>query len=193
MWFLVQLVIFVQYGGIVEGVAQTLNIAVPPVPVWCWGLLAGVVTAVLVSRGYFRLIQGVSIALMAVFTIFTVVCVGLLQFTPYRISAAQIGEGLQFSLPVEALGPAVAAFGLTGVGASEIIAYPYWCLEKDTPPSPAPAKRPRSGRDGRGDGFASCTGMRSSRCASTRSSRVRSTCSARRCFTVRASLRADRR
>lgn len=68
---LVQLVMFVQYGGIVEGVAQSLNIAVPRIPVWFWASLAGLTTAVLVSLGYYRLIQGVSIALMAVFTVFT--------------------------------------------------------------------------------------------------------------------------
>ncbi len=130
MWFVVQLVIFVQYGGIVEGVAQALNIALPGIPVWAWACLAGGLTAALVSLGYYRLIQGVSIALMLAFTVFTLICVGLLQTTEYAISAEQIGTGLSFSLPGAALGAAVAAFGLTGVGASEIIAYPYWCLEK---------------------------------------------------------------
>lgn len=130
MWLVVQLLIFVQYGGIVEGVGQALNIALPQIPVWGWAVLAGVTTSVLLTTGSYRLIQGVSIALMALFTVFTLLCVGLLQFTPYQISPADILKGLRFQLPVEALGVAVAAFGLTGVGASEIIAYPYWCLEK---------------------------------------------------------------
>lgn len=130
MWLLVQLVIFFQYGGIVTGVGQALNIAVPVVPVWAWACLAGLTTAVLISWGRYRLIQNVSIALMAMFTLFTVLCVWFLQATPYAISADQIVQGLQFRLPREVVGAAVAAFGLTGVGASEIIAYPYWCLEK---------------------------------------------------------------
>jgi Mn2+/Fe2+ NRAMP family transporter len=129
-WLLAQLAIFVQYGGIVEGVGQALNIALPQLPVWFWALAAGLTTAVLLSVGRYRLIQNVSIALMAVFTLFTLVCLGLLQTTPHQISAADLTEGLRFRLPREALGAAVAAFGLTGVGASEIIAYPYWCLEK---------------------------------------------------------------
>ena len=54
----------------------------------------------------------------------------LIQSRPVRISGKQLLEGVRFRLPREALGAAVAAFGLTGVGASEIIAYPYWCLEK---------------------------------------------------------------
>jgi manganese transport protein len=130
MWLIVQLVIFVQYGGIVTGVGQALNVAIPVVPVWVWACLAGLTTAVLVSCGRYRLIQNVSLALMALFTIFTLLCVGLLQRTEYAISGDQIASGLQFQLPRAALGAAVAAFGLTGVGASEIIAYPYWCLEK---------------------------------------------------------------
>ncbi len=130
MWFLVQLVIFVQYGGIVTGVGQALNVAIPGVPVWAWACLAGLTTAGLVSWGRYRLIQNVSIALMALFTLFTLLCVGLLQSTQYAISGDEILSGLRFQLPPAVLAAAVAAFGLTGVGASEIIAYPYWCLEK---------------------------------------------------------------
>jgi Mn2+/Fe2+ NRAMP family transporter len=130
MWLLVQIVIFVQYGGIVTGVGQALNIAVPAIPVWAWACLAGLTTAVLVSYGRYRLIQNVSITLMALFTLFTLLCVGFLQATPYAISADQIAQGFQFRLPKAVVGAALAAFGLTGVGASEIIAYPYWCLEK---------------------------------------------------------------
>ncbi|TWU56796.1 hypothetical protein Poly51_27130 [Rubripirellula tenax] len=130
MWLLVQLVIFVQYGGIVTGVGQALNIAVPAVPVWAWSCIAGLSTAILVSYGGYRLIQNVSIALMGVFTLFTLLCVGFLQGTEFAISTERIAEGFRFQLPPAVLGAAIAAFGLTGVGASEIIAYPYWCLEK---------------------------------------------------------------
>jgi len=130
MWLIVQLVIFFQYGGIVTGVGQALNIAVPQIPEWCWTCAAGLTTAVLISFGRYRLIQNVSIALMALFTFFTLLCVGLLQGTEYAISSDQIASGLQFQLPSAVIGAAVAAFGLTGVGASEVIAYPYWCLEK---------------------------------------------------------------
>ena len=130
MWLIVQLVTFFQYGGIVTGVGQALNIAFPPIPVWAWACLAGLTTAVLISWGRYALIQNLSIALMALFTIFTVLCVALLQSTQYAISADQVMEGLRFQLPTAALGAAIAAFGLTGVGASEIITYPYWCLER---------------------------------------------------------------
>jgi Mn2+/Fe2+ NRAMP family transporter len=130
MWLIVQVVIFFQYGGIVEGVGQALNIAIPYLPVWIWAAVAGLTTAILLTVGRYRLIQNLSITLMALFTLFTLVCLLLLQFTPYAISGGQFLEGFRFRLPKGALGAAVAAFGLTGVGASEIIAYPYWCLEK---------------------------------------------------------------
>ncbi|MHC4993826.1 MAG: Nramp family divalent metal transporter [Planctomycetota bacterium] len=130
MWLIVQVVIFFQYGGIVTGVGQALHITAPALPVWAWATLAGLIAAALVAWGRYRLIENLSIALMALFTLFTLLCVGLLQGTEYAISLGQLAEGFRFTLPEAALGAAVAAFGLTGVGASEIIAYPYWCLEK---------------------------------------------------------------
>ena len=33
-------------------------------------------------------------------------------------------------LPAEGLATAIAVFGITGVGASELFMYPYWCVEK---------------------------------------------------------------
>ena len=54
----------------------------------------------------------------------------MLQWTPYAVDASMIAEGLAFELPAAAVGVALAAFGLTGVSADEIISYPYWCLEK---------------------------------------------------------------
>ena len=42
----------------------------------------------------------------------------------------QVLEGLTFNLPAGTVGFAIAAFGLTGVGGDEIVAYNYWCLEK---------------------------------------------------------------
>ena len=47
----------------------------------------------------------------------------------FSISWADIKEGLKFQLPGD-FSTAFAAFGIIGVGASELIYYPYWCLEK---------------------------------------------------------------
>jgi manganese transport protein len=41
-----------------------------------------------------------------------------------------VAQGLQFELPPAGIGMAVAVFGITGVGATELFMYPYWCIEK---------------------------------------------------------------
>jgi hypothetical protein len=53
----------------------------------------------------------------------------------WRISAADLWEGFRLGFPAahEGLSPlatALATFGIIGVGATELIAYPYWCIEK---------------------------------------------------------------
>ena len=61
--------------------------------------------------------------------------ISLQQTEMYSISAAEFLRGMSFQLP-EPLGNerpllvALATFGIIGVGATELIAYPYWCLEK---------------------------------------------------------------
>ena len=84
----------------------------------------------LVFRGRYRFIQNVAVSLTALFTVFTAACVLLLQETAYRVTLAEVAEGLSFELPATTLGVALAAFTTTGVSSNEIIAYPYWCVEK---------------------------------------------------------------
>jgi hypothetical protein len=54
----------------------------------------------------------------------------LLIRKPQYFSWGQLATGLEFKLPSGGLASAVAVFGITGVGASELIYYPYWCVEK---------------------------------------------------------------
>src|SRR5262249_30103543 len=48
----------------------------------------------------------------------------------FRITPSDLAQGFTFSFPAAAVGLAFSAFGITGVGASELVAYPYWCIEK---------------------------------------------------------------
>lgn len=130
IWLAVKLIQLVQYGGIVGAVALALNIAFPWASASFWAVACGLATSVLVWRGGYGFIERTSVILTALFSIVTIACAVLLQWTPYRIDGAMIASGLTFSLPASAVGVAVAAFGLTGVSADEIISYPYWCLEK---------------------------------------------------------------
>jgi Mn2+/Fe2+ NRAMP family transporter len=74
-------------------------------------------------------VQNLSAAMVVAFTLFTVVAVAALQGTEFRIARADLAEGLAFRLPAD-FTTAFAAFGIIGVGASELIYYPYWCLAK---------------------------------------------------------------
>jgi manganese transport protein len=83
----------------------------------------------LLSGGYHRL-ERVTTVLVGVVTLFTVVSVAILQWTPFRVSLANLESGLTLTVPTAAIALAFSAFGITGVGASELVAYPYWCIEK---------------------------------------------------------------
>ena len=146
MWLGIKIVQFIQYGGMIGGVALALNIAVPSVNVWVWTCIAGFATAVLVFRGNYRFIEWFAIILVSAFSIFTLFCVFVLQTTPYQINLNDLAEGLKFHIPATAIGVALAAFGITGVSADEIISFPYWCLEKGYARFTGPRESsPRSG------------------------------------------------
>ena len=84
--------------------------------------------ALLLSGGYKRLEQ-ITTVLVATVTLMTVACVAGLPWTEYPIRLPGCRR-----LPVPPAGDGVAlafsTFGITGVGASELFAYPYWCIEK---------------------------------------------------------------
>lgn len=106
-----------------------------PVDAYIWAVIVALLTAALLYYGRYRLIQTVSTVLVIAFTVMTVVSVMALQRTPWRVTGAELGSGLAFRLPPELPGvtpiaTALAAFGIIGLGAAELIMYPYWCLEK---------------------------------------------------------------
>jgi Mn2+/Fe2+ NRAMP family transporter len=119
-------------------------------PTWddiYWASLMTAATVVMLVIGRYVLVQNVSTLLVAAFTGVTVFCVFAVQQTEYAFTWGEIGRGFQGRLPswdvvtrsrlalvkgdpVAPLATALAAFGIIGVGATELIAYPYWCLEK---------------------------------------------------------------
>lgn len=108
-----------------------------PHDTYLWSAILAAATSLLLYVGRYRVIQFVSTALVATFTLVTVLTVVALQLTPeWAISARELADGLSFHLPPS--GPAggnpvrtaLGAFGIIGVGASELLIYPYWCLEK---------------------------------------------------------------
>ena len=101
-----------------------------------WASLIALITAFLLYYGRYNLIEHLSTILVVSFTFITIGNVFSLQTSEiWSISGEEIMRGLSFGIP-EATGgmnpliTALAAFGIIGVGATELIAYPYWCLEK---------------------------------------------------------------
>lgn len=129
IWLAVFLAIISQVGGIIGGTAEVLTAGGFPVANHWIALAIGGSVALLLALGRYKLVELFSTVLVVIFTIATVVAVGALQWSEFRITPANLIEGFQFRLP-ENLGTAFAALGIIGVGASELIYYPYWCLEK---------------------------------------------------------------
>ncbi len=129
-WLAILSLKLIQGGGIMGGVALVLSIAFPGVGVLVWMMIVALSVSLIVFKGYYKTIEKASMIMIVLFVLTTLACVVFLQFTPYAVSWADLFEGLRFKLPKAAVGIAIAAFGLTGVGGDEIMFYNYWCLEK---------------------------------------------------------------
>jgi Mn2+/Fe2+ NRAMP family transporter len=95
-----------------------------------WAILTTLAAVLLLLSGGYKRLEKVTTVLVALVTLFTVVSVLILQWTQFRISAANLESGFKLALPTGAVALAFSAFGITGVGAAELFAYPYWCIEK---------------------------------------------------------------
>jgi Mn2+/Fe2+ NRAMP family transporter len=118
-----------QVAGMVGGIARIFALAGSTWREELWAVLVVSSCAILLVAGRYKLVERFSTILVALFTVCTVVAVGSLQWTDYAITSEQLLSGLTFQLPDNFM-VAFSAFGIIGVGASELIYYPYWCLEK---------------------------------------------------------------
>src|SRR5262245_20277619 len=167
-----------QVGGMAGGVGQALNMVFPGVSTWLvktlssswpaladaitkrpehpWAVLTAFAAVLLLASGGYKRIEFITTFLVAAVTLITVICVGMLPGAGFPVRLEDLRDG--FSLRVLdvlrenklAVAAAFGAFGITGVGASELYAYPYWCLEKGyarftgtRSPDPAWAERAR--------------------------------------------------
>jgi manganese transport protein len=95
-----------------------------------WAGLTTLAAILLLLSGGYRRLERVTTILVAAVTLFTVASVLILQWTSFRINLPDIERGFELAVPAAAVALAFSAFGITGVGASELFAYPYWCIEK---------------------------------------------------------------
>lgn len=129
-WAFMVSITLLQVGAMFGGVSQVMNLLFPAIAVNWWVLFfLGLTLAILLGGGYER-IEGLATLKVALFTMLTFLCAMLLFRRPEFYSWDQIVEGLKLQMPGDGLSTAVAVFGITGVGATELVMYPYWCVEK---------------------------------------------------------------
>jgi Mn2+/Fe2+ NRAMP family transporter len=130
LWAGMVLITWFQIGAMFGGVGEALHLIWPAVPITAWVFaLLGVSLLLLLGGGYDR-IEKIATVKVGLFTMLTVLCAVIMTRQPQNFAWSQIKEGFEFRLPGTGLVTAIAVFGITGVGASELFMYPYWCLEK---------------------------------------------------------------
>lgn len=129
-WLTLMVLKTMQVGGVIGGAALVLAVVFPQVPVAVWCVAAGVSVSIIIQRGRYAPIEKLSLILIGLFTLLTLFCVVAVQYTPFQFSAEDILGGFGLQLPPEVVLIAIGAFGITGVGGDEILAYNYWLIEK---------------------------------------------------------------
>jgi manganese transport protein len=132
VWAWASMVLFtmLQIGAMFGGVAQVMNLLFPAISVTVWVFLFLALTLALLLGGAYARIEKLAMVKVGLFTLLTLLAAVVLVRMPQYFSWKELAGGLQFHLPGEGLSTAVAVFGITGVGASELFMYPYWCVEK---------------------------------------------------------------
>jgi manganese transport protein len=129
-WAIMVMLTQLQVGGMYGGVAQVMHLLIPAVPIWAWvALTFGLTLSLLLGGGYNR-VERFSVFKVALFTLLTVCAALVLLASPQYFSFSDMLSGLKPTLPLAGLATAIAVFGITGVGATELVMYPYWCVEK---------------------------------------------------------------
>lgn len=134
-WFLMVMFTLMQVGGMLGGIAEVMNRMMAlstdqatSIAIWVWAINA--ITVVLLIGGRYAVVEKTAMAMVVTFTLLTVSCAVILLKLPEYFSWADVLYGLSFHPPEGGLATAVAVFGITGVGATELVMYPYWCIEK---------------------------------------------------------------
>jgi Mn2+/Fe2+ NRAMP family transporter len=133
-WFGMMLCTIFQLGAMVGGCGQALNLAFPALSMQAWGACVAAAAVLLLLTGGYRKIEFLTTLMVACVTLLTVACAIGLNWTDYPVAWQDLRDGMRpWVLPAASLTTAFAVFGITGVGASELYAYPYWCREKGWP------------------------------------------------------------
>ncbi len=129
IWAAMVMMTMFQVGAMFGGVAQVLHTLMPVLSVELWVLPICVVSLALLLGGGYRRIESLAMIKVGFFTMLTVLSAAMVMKAP-EFNWGELVSGLWPRIPEGGWITAVAVFGMTGVGASEIFMYPYWCVEK---------------------------------------------------------------
>ncbi|GAA4288823.1 Nramp family divalent metal transporter [Georgenia daeguensis] len=129
--------IVIGQGGVLGTGALALSMVMPVggdpfsfASIATWVTVIVVMAIALHMTNRYGVVEKISTVLVALVTLLVIAMVVGIQFTPFAWSGTDIAEGMQFQIQAGTMGIALAMFGMTGVGAGEITAYTYWCVEK---------------------------------------------------------------
>ena len=126
-WAIMYLGTIAQMSGMIGAIGSIFAKSGPAY--YAGAIVPAALIALLLFIGRYKLVERASIVMVVLFTFFTLAAVVALQWTSTPLTSANIAEGMSFQMP-DSFILAFAAFGVTGMGAAELIFYPYWCLEK---------------------------------------------------------------
>ncbi|PYQ06660.1 MAG: hypothetical protein DMF82_05625 [Acidobacteria bacterium] len=129
-WAVLVLMTLLQVGAMFGGVAQVMALVVPAIGERAWVLIFLALTLVLLLGGGYARIERLAVVKVALFTLITFLAALVLMRMPRYFHWSGLVEGLGLTLPPQGVATAAAVFGITGVGATELFMYPYWCVEK---------------------------------------------------------------
>jgi manganese transport protein len=129
-WAAMVLTTLLQIGAMFGGVSQVLTLLLPAVAERVWVVILLALTLVLLLGGGYGRIERLAVVKVGLFTLITLLAAVVLMRMPQYFNWSGLVEGLRLRLPPQGIATAAAVFGITGVGATELFMYPYWCVEK---------------------------------------------------------------
>lgn len=129
-WVIMTFLSFFQVAGMFAGVAWVMNKLVPALSVNAWVIALLALSLSILLGGHYGRIEKLATIKVGLFTMLTFLCAVIMIRQPGSFSLKDLADGFAFDLPKDGLITAIAVFGITGVGASELFMYPYWCVEK---------------------------------------------------------------
>ncbi len=132
-WFAMAIASVIQLSGILLYAAEPFVMLWRSTSLHLWTPSIALATMVLLSTGRYRIVELPTTIMVFLFTMASLLIGLSLQGTElYAIKGSDLMSGLRFAVPEREdwLNLAIGAFGVTGVGATELVWYPYWCMEK---------------------------------------------------------------